>query len=386
MQVLTIAWRTLRSLVADRKNLMIMLLMPLVFSLVFGLLLGGGKSADMAKVQVALFAPNASGPTAALRQTLADNPRILLTDVSDEAAARQLVESNQVVVAVLLPQDFNQQVQAGTAPTVKLVREADTNLFLAVEQELNQAFTHLVSAATTANLSAGSDAKEWQATFSRVLAAWQSPPIKASTQDVVEKQAGVAASSAIGLGFVIMFIMMGQSMAAGSILEEKGIGTWQRMMAAPVSRGQVLLGYILGYFACGWAQFGILMLVEKLMFGASFGSGPALIVLTSALVFCAVAIGMAIGGVVKTYQQQQAVSAIVLNVTSMVGGLFFPVEMFNPTMAKLAMITPQYWARKGYVELILRGADWHALQLPLLILAGFGLVFFAIGLRGVRAE
>lgn len=385
MQILTITWRTLRSLIADRKNLMIMLFMPLVFSLVFGLLLGGGKSADVAKAQVALFAPETSGPAAALRQALLTNPRILLTEAKDEAAARQLVESSQVVAAVLLPQDFNQQVKAEVSPTVKLVRQADTNLFIAVEQELNKAFTHLTSAAVTANLTAA-DSKEWQATLERVMASWQEPPIKATTRDVIEKQAGVAASSSIGLGFVIMFVMMGQSMAAGSILEEKGVGTWQRIMAAPVSRGQILLGYILGYFICGWLQFGVLMLVEKLMFGASFGSGLALVVLTSLLVFCAVATGMAIAGIVKTYQQQQAVSAIVLNVSSMLGGLFFPVEMFNPAMAKLAMITPQYWARKGYVELILRGGDWHALQLPLLMLAGFGLVFFTIGLRGVKAE
>lgn len=383
MQTITIAWRTVRSLVADRKNLLIMLLMPVVFSLVFGLLLGGSDSIGITKYQLGFYAPEASGPAAALQRSLDGNPQILLTTVADEQAARQLVESREVIASVLLPADFNQQIMAGQSPTVTLVREADTNLFLVVEQQLRQEFAHLTSAAVTANLSGSAD---WQETFERVLAAWQQPPVTTTTRDVVQRQAGVAASTSIGLGFVIMFVMMGQSMAAGSILEEKGVGTWQRMVAAPVKRGQVLLGYILGYFLCGWLQFGILMLLEKLMFGATFGSGWPLVLLTSVLVFCSVAAGMAIAGLVKTYQQQQAVSAIVLNVTSMLGGLFFPVELFNPTMARLAMATPQFWARKGYTELILRGGDWHALQQPLLILVGFSLAFFLVGLRGVKAE
>lgn len=386
MKTLTIAWRTLRSLYADKKNLMVMLLMPVVFSLVFGLLLGGTQATDTTKYQVALLAAGVDGPSASLRQALAGHPHIILTEVTDEAAARQLVKSSQVAAAVLLPADFNDQVKALLAPTVKLVREADSNLFMALEQELQQVFAHLTSAAITADLIAGEDETAWQAAFDRTMTAWQSPPLQVQVRDVVQQQAGIAASSAIGLGFVIMFVMMGQSMAAGSILEEKGVGTWQRIVAAPVSRGQVLLGYILGYFASGWLQFLILMLLEKLMFGASFGSGLPLVLLASLMIFCSVTAGMAIAGVVKTYQQQQAVSAIALNVTSMLGGLFFPIEMFNPAMVKLAMLTPQYWARRGFVELVLRGADWQALQLPLLVLGGFSLVFFMVGLRGVRSE
>jgi ABC-2 type transport system permease protein len=383
MQVLAIATRTLRSIVADRKNLMIMLLMPVVFSLVFGLLLGGSDSINIAKYQLGLYLPGTGAVSTALRQSLEDDPHILLTEVSNEQAARDLVQANQVVASVLLPNDFDQLVKDGQSPVVRLVRETDTNLFLAVQQELSQLFSHLTSAAVTANLTPGDD---WQATFARALAAWQDQPITVTRHDVVQPQAGVPASTTIGLGFVIMFVVMGQSMAAGSILEEKGIGTWQRIIAAPVSRGKVLCGYILGYFVCGWLQFGILMLLEKLLFKATFGSGLPLVVLTSLLVFCSVAAGMAIAGVVKTYQQQQAVSAIALNVTSMLGGLFFPVEMFSPSMAKLAMITPQFWARKGYTELIMRGADWHALATPMLLLAAFSLVFFLVGLRGVRTE
>ena len=90
---------------------------------------------------------------------------------------------------------------------------------------------------------------------------------------------------------------------------------------------------------------------------------------------------------VKTFQQQQTISAIVLNVTSMLGGLFFPIEMFSPALTKIAVLTPQFWARQGFVNLVLRGSNsWAALQKPLLILAAYSAVFFIIGWQRLRTS
>lgn len=385
MQVLSITWRTLRGLF-DRKNLVTMLALPVVFSLVFGLLLGGGDSEGGAKYQLALVLEEHEGPAAALRQALSNNQHILLQDVSDEAEARRQVQSSQVVAALIVPAEFNEQIKAGTSPVVRLVRESDTNLFLALEQELSSIFSHMTSAAVTASLASKDDEVSWQATFDRVLVAWHEPTVTVGTRDVVQKQAGVATGTSIAIGFIVMFVMMGQAMGAGSILEERSIGTWQRILASPVTRSNVLLGYIFAYFLCGWVQFGIYVVLETVLFKADFGGGPGLIAVTTMLVLCAVSAGMAIAGIVRTHQQQQAVSAIVMNVTSMLGGLFFPIELFNPAMVTLAKMTPQYWARQGYIEVILRNGDWQALQTPLLVLGCFTVVFFLIGIRGVKFE
>jgi ABC-2 type transport system permease protein len=182
-------------------------------------------------------------------------------------------------------------------------------------------------------------------------------------------------------------VMMGQGMATGSILEERSWGTWQRLLAAPVSRAEIMLGSILGYFCCGWFQFAILLVLQRFLYGVSFGGGLGLLVLTSLLVLCSVAIGLTIGALVKTYQQQQAFSALILNVGSMLGGLFIPLEFFSPALLRVARLTPQYWAREGYVQLILRGGtDWAALRTPLLVLLGCSAVFIAIGVQGMRRE
>lgn len=45
-----------------------------------------------------------------------------------------------------------------------------------------------------------------------------------------------------------------------------------------------------------------------------------------------------IAGIVRTFQQQQAVSALVVTSTSMLGGLFWPIEIVSPLMQSVARI------------------------------------------------
>lgn len=55
MKTLNIAWRTLRVALLDKKNLLMMFLMPLAFSLVFGLLLSPSGNGGGSKLPLALY-------------------------------------------------------------------------------------------------------------------------------------------------------------------------------------------------------------------------------------------------------------------------------------------------------------------------------------------
>lgn len=387
MKVLNVAWRTLRVALFDKKNLLIMFLMPLAFSLVFGLLLnpGGGGSSNL---PLAVLVTDEHPITTIVVERLQANPRLVTKVVTTEAALQAEIGASQVVAGLVLPSGFGELVKAGEAATATLLREVDTNLFIAVEQELRSMFTQLASASVTANQLQGTTAAgdQWLDVFQRSLAAWDDPALGIESIPIGSSEPAINDGTHIGIAFTIMFVMMAISMAAGCVLEEREWGTWSRLVAAPIEKGQLMAGYVLGYFGLGWFQLGILMFLQKLIFKAEFGGGWGLVVLASALILCAVSVGMLMAVTVKTFQQQQAVAAIVLNVTSMLGGLFFPVEMFTPALAKIAMLTPQFWARQGFVELVLRGSSWAALQKPLFILAAYSVVFFLIGWQRLRTS
>jgi ABC-2 type transport system permease protein len=388
MKILNVAWRTLRGALGDKRNLMMMFLMPLAFSLVFGLIFGGGGGEE-ARLGLALYLPEADGPADALRTALIEAAALSVYEVESADQARQMVTDADVIAALLVGDGFNQQMAAGQAPQLTWIREAETNLSAALRQEVERVLSHLASATVTASLVVTDPGSaDWQEVFQRAIQAWAEPPVKVVARDAIVKvETDVNQPTNLGISFLVMFVMMGQGMATGSILEERSWGTWQRLLAAPVSRAEIMLGSILGYFCCGWFQFAILLVLQRFLYGVSFGGGLGLLVLTSLLVLCSVAIGLTIGALVKTYQQQQAFSALILNVGSMLGGLFIPLEFFSPALLRVARLTPQYWAREGYVQLILRGGtDWAALRTPLLVLLGCSAVFIAIGVQGMRRE
>jgi ABC-2 type transport system permease protein len=388
MKILNVAWRTLRGALGDKRNLMMMFLMPLAFSLVFGLIFGGGGGEE-ARLGLALYLPEADGPADALRTALIEAAALSVYEVESADQARQMVTDADVIAALLVGDGFNQQMAAGQAPQLTWIREAETNLSAALRQEAERVLSHLASATVTASLVVTDPGSaDWQEVFQRAMQAWAEPPVKVVARDAIVKvETDVNQPTNLGISFLVMFVMMGQGMATGSILEERSWGTWQRLLAAPVSRAEIMLGSILGYFCCGWFQFAILLVLQRFLYGVSFGGGLGLLVLTSLLVLCSVAIGLTIGALVKTYQQQQAFSALILNVGSMLGGLFIPLEFFSPALLRVARLTPQYWAREGYVPLILRGGtDWAALRTPLLVLLGCSAVFIAIGVQGMRRE
>lgn len=388
MKTLNIAWRTLRVALLDKKNLLMMFLMPLAFSLVFGLLLSPSGNGGGSKLPLALYVADNHPVTTILVERLQANPNLIIREMATEAALQTEVQGSQVVAGLLVPAGFGEQVRAGRVPTVKLLREVDTNLFVVVEQELQSLFTQFASAGVTANqLQDVPAADRWYDIFTRALAAWDDPALGVESTPIGSKEPSIKDGTHIGIGFTIMFVMMAISMAAGCVLEEREWGTWSRILASPVEKGQLMAGYVLGYFGLGWFQLGILMLLQKLIFGTEFGGGWGMVALASSLILCAVSLGMLMAVIVKTFQQQQAVAAIVLNITSMLGGLFFPIEMFSPALMKIAVLTPQFWARQGFVDLVLRGSSsWSVLQRPLLILITYSAVFFLIGWQRLRTS
>lgn len=91
--------------------------------------------------------------------------------------------------------------------------------------------------------------------------------------------------NAVLFGF---FIALTTAMAFAG--ERRG-GTWRRLLAAPVPRWKALLATLVPYYLVGVLQLAFLFGVGLLVFGVTIaGSVAALVALSLALVFCAVAL------------------------------------------------------------------------------------------------
>jgi ABC-2 type transport system permease protein len=215
----------------------------------------------------------------------------------------------------------------------------------------------------------------------RLLEPRSPPGMRKPVEDLGGFQVAVP-GNAVLFGFFIALT------TALSFVEERKSGTWRRMLAAPLSRPVVLIAKLVPFFAIGLAQMAILFGVGAALFGMRVaGSVPALVVLTTAVVFCAVSLGLLIASFGGTEKQVGGVGSILLLVMGLIGGAMVPRLAMPETMQRLGLLVPHGWALEGYYDLLVRdGAGFADVATPVAAVFAFGVAFAGIGALRFRFE
>jgi ABC-2 type transport system permease protein len=70
----------------------------------------------------------------------------------------------------------------------------------------------------------------------------------------------------------------------------------------------------------------------------------------------------------------------------MLGGVYWPIDVVPDLMQKIAMAVPQTWAMSGFKEIISGSLHAGTLLKDIGALLGFTVLFFFVGLRGIKFE
>lgn len=150
----------------------------------------------------------------------------------------------------------------------------------------------------------------------------------------------------------------------------------------------MLLAKLVPYYLVGLVQMAFLFGLGHLVFGIQVaGSLLALVVLTLAVVFAAVALGLFIASFGGSQKQVGSVGSIALLVMGLLGGAMIPRISMPQTMQAVGLGTPHAWALDGdYDSLMREGAGFPDVAVQILAVLGFALLFAAIGAMRFRFE
>ena len=187
-------------------------------------------------------------------------------------------------------------------------------------------------------------------------------------------------------GVMVMFLGLNIMMSASSVIEERQNGTWARLLSAPVTRLEVLAGYLGKVLVTAWVQAAILLLSGRYLFRVPWShfSGSVLVVL-AAYILAMSGIGVLLATVLKTQQQVPAVATGISTVGTMLSGVFFPANG-NKVMEIVARISPQGWAARGLNAIMAEGSGLSVVSEPVIWMAALGLLFLVVGLTRIRFE
>jgi ABC-2 type transport system permease protein len=121
----------------------------------------------------------------------------------------------------------------------------------------------------------------------------------------------------------------------------------------------------------------------KVNWGHDLG-GLAVMLLAGA--FAAAAFGTMLGTFVKTAAQANGLSIMLGMVMALMGGCWYPLELFPKAIQTAVLILPTTWAMNGLLDLTLRGRGLVAILPEAGVLLGFTAVFFVIGIWRFKYE
>lgn len=389
-QALQISLLQFRLTLKSKSVVFMMFGLPLLFTLIFGSLATGETAQGPRSFPIAVVDSDDSFIAHKLVEALQQEKLVRVT-LMTTVQMNKAFSDKQIDSAVVIPTGFQQGVADGSAPELQLVASPDGNRNAGLAPAIQRAVARVAGDYRLARQMAGSGAPDSKVadSYAKVVADRQALAVTVERTQVTRPETGNAKQSNVGqvaMGFTVTFLMMTIFMKGGAILQERQNGTWGRVLTTPASKVAIVGGYLFSFFLVGMFQFIVLVVAGSLLFQITWGPLPQLLVMGAALVLCSAGMGLFLAGVVRTHEQQATIGAVFVTATSMLGGVYWPLEMMSKTMQRIGHLTPQAWAIEGLREVMLRGGAWGSLTWPLVVLLSITVIFLGAGLLRVRYE
>ena len=160
-----------------------------------------------------------------------------------------------------------------------------------------------------------------------------------------------------------------------SFLRERSQGTMERLMASPISRLDMVVGYLLGFFVFALTQTLIIVLFTIYVLGVNY-SGDLWQIFIFQIVVIIVAVNLGIFTSTFARNEFQMVQFIPLIIIPQVFlcGVIWPVEQMPDYLQWLSSILPLTYAVEGLRDIMLSGESLIDVWLELVVLAAFAAV------------
>lgn len=187
------------------------------------------------------------------------------------------------------------------------------------------------------------------------------------------------------LGLVAFFFEF--IIAAISFLRERTLGTLEKFMVSPLSRVEIVSGYILGFSLVAIIQSATTLLIVVYLFGVPMRGSPldafALILLLGA---GALALGSFVSNFARSEFQVVQFIPLVIIPQIVLCGVFWPVQSVPNFLRPLSSVLPLTYASDALRAIMLKGASLSQILPDLIFLAAFFLLMFIAATMMLKRE
>jgi ABC-2 type transport system permease protein len=358
-RVRAITIRLLEGFRRDRRTLALLFVAPLVILGLLGYLMRGSSTAPAVGI-----ANEDTGPLGAVvAETLSHSSRISTTNIS-AADGDSKLKDGSLAAYIVFPTDFSKLAQSGNiAPQVHL-EGSQPGEDSPVIQALQQAMISVASQTPGGGL-------HFQPQVTYLYGG--------SGLDTLDY------FGAAFIGLVVFFLVFVVTIV--SFLNERSQGTLERLMASPLRRAEIVVGYMLGFTLLALVQS-----AEVLAFSLAVlkvhNQGAVLLIfgMEALMAIAAVNLGIFLSMFARSEFQAVQFIPIVIVPQVLLSGVIFPVSLEPKALQVVSDVLPLTYAVNGMRDIMIKGADltWPSLQLDAGVVAAFCVLLIAAGTATLR--
>ncbi len=387
IRILDIAFKDLLQLSRDFKTFMFLIIMPIIFTFLFGYAFGGFGGGDSdSRLPVGYLSQDDSWVTDALHDLLAESDVIRLDEniFRSTSDLEKLVADEELAAAIIVPDGYGKAVLKDKTARLALIADTGSSAWTTIQADILAAASRLDSAVRTATImdELAGERTPFKYAFKQALSAWDEPPIAVTetTSPAVKKTSSQGMSLAhTSPGMMLQFAIAGLLTAAQIIVTERKSRTLQRLLTTATRRVHILFGHYLAIFILIFTQFTILITFGQFVLKVDYLRVPTAIMLVAfCAALCISAMGLLIGILARTEEQAIIFSLVPMFVLSGLGGAWVPLEFTGTTFQVIGHLSPVAWGMDGFKNICVRGLGFESVLLPAGALAGYAVLFFIL--------
>ncbi|MDL2246853.1 ABC transporter permease [Methanobrevibacter sp. OttesenSCG-928-K11] len=357
----------------------------LVFPIIMILLFGYGMGGDLSDLPIVVVSQSNGDLTDMTLETIKTNDIYHVVKITNNVnEAKDMVDKGDVKAAIILPSDYDSDTSQQKSVTFYLDSSdqmATQSLVPTTQAIFSQISLEQASAMATQSTNstiAVEDADTENSLSSSINSFKSSITLHINKIYGDIKYIDFLVPAVLGMT-VMMSCMMGMG---ASIAGERETGELARLFMTPTSVATVIGGKILGKLSVEFLRAMILLSAAILLFGATVNGGilPTIIVLIIGAL-CFVGFGIMMSARASTQEDYSQMVMPFSMPMMFVSGVFYPVETMPWIFQQIAYICPLTYLNDAMRAIMLKGQTLGDVWFELLVLIGFTIFFFALGVK-----
>ena len=383
IRIMALASRIIQQVFRDRRTLALIFIVPLVVMSLLYLVLTNTSTVQTLAI-VRPTGTNSDQVNTLLDKLLSGQDKLKTITITAGQVDTTLKNGDAAAV-IIFPEDFAQQIFTGQNPTVQVKLEGSDPGVASAMSDVTSGLIHqlgVTMAALKTQLTQGGQPGQLPQTINSAI------PFTVSNPEYLYGGSQYTFNDSLAPVFIgifsFFFVFLLTSVA---FLRERSQGTIERVMVSPLTRVELVMGYISGFTLFALIQSLLILLFVVFALRVHYSGNLALIFLVSVLLTVgSVNLGIFLSTFAQNEFQVIQFIPLVFGIQVFLSGIFWPVAQLPAALQPVSYLLPLTYANEALRNVMLKNYGIGDIAVQLVALLVFALAMVVLSSLTIRRQ